>query len=88
MSRDLVGHGVGKQLHESPYIPGYVSFSKGRKLKEGMSLAIEVIYQKGSYPIAEGDDGWTVETADKSLSAVFEHSIGVTSGDPIIFTLF
>ena len=88
VSRDLVGHGVGKQLHESPYIPGYTSFGRGRKLSEGMSLAIEVIYQKGNYPIVTGADGWTVETADRSLSAVFEHSIGITSGDPLVFTLF
>jgi len=88
VSRDLVGHGVGKKLHESPYIPGYVSLNRGKKLKEGMSLAIEVIYQKGNYPIVTGDDGWTVETADKSLSAVFEHSVGITSGDPLVFTLF
>ncbi len=88
VSRDLVGHGVGKKLHESPYVPGYVSFNRGKKLKEGMSLAIEVIYQKGNYPIVIGDDDWTVETVDKSLSAVFEHSVGITSGDPLVFTLF
>jgi len=88
VSKDLVGHGVGKKLHESPYIPGYISFNRGKKLREGMSLAIEVIYQKGNYPIVTNDDGWTIETADKSLSAVFEHSVGITSSEPLVFTLF
>ncbi|MBD3366102.1 type I methionyl aminopeptidase [candidate division WWE3 bacterium] len=88
VSRSLVGHGVGKKLHEPPQIPGFKGPNKGKKLKEGMTLAIEVIYQKGDYPIKEADDGWTIETADKSLAAVFEHSIGVTNTKPLVFTDF
>jgi len=88
VSRDLVGHGIGKKLHESPHVPCYASLNKGKKLKEGMALAIEVIYQKGDYPIVVGDDGWIVETVDKSLSAVFEHSVGITSKGPVVFTKF
>ncbi len=88
VSRELVGHGVGKTLHESPFVPGFGDINSGKKLKEGMTLAIEVIYQKGKYPITTVKDGWTVQTADNSLAAVFEHSIGITLDEPLVFTDF
>ena len=88
VSRELVGHGVGKTLHESPFVPGFGDIDSGKKLKEGMTLAIEVIYQKGKYPITTAKDGWTVQTADNSLAAVFEHSIGITLDEPLVFTDF
>ncbi len=88
VSVDLVGHGVGKELHEAPQVPGYGRPGEGPILRPGMTLAIEVIYAEGSTRICESDDGWTLETCDGSLSAVFEHSIGVRSEKPEIFTLF
>lgn len=88
VSRELVGHGVGKTLHEAPFVPCFGTPKNGKTLKEGMTLAIEIIYQKGDYPITETKDGWTIETLDKSISAVFEHSIGVTSSEPVVFTDF
>jgi methionyl aminopeptidase len=88
VSRELVGHGVGKTLHEAPFVPGFGNKNEGKKLKEGMTIAIEVIYQKGEYPITTAKDGWTVQTADQSLAAVFEHSIGITPNGPLVFTDF
>ncbi len=88
VSLDLVGHGVGKELHESPQVPGYGNPGEGPLLRPGMTLAIEVIYAEGAARICESGDGWTLETCDGSLSAVFEHSIGIRSEKPEIFTLF
>ncbi len=86
VSRDLVGHGVGKELHEDPYVPGYGKKGKGIVLEEGMVLAIEVIYQKGNPELVIAEDGWTLETKDQSLSGLFEHTVAITAGDPIIIT--
>ncbi|HVZ58476.1 MAG TPA: type I methionyl aminopeptidase [Patescibacteria group bacterium] len=85
----LVGHGVGKELHEEPEVPGYLATKIARTplLSEGMTLAIEVIYAMGGPEVVyANDDGWTIKTADNSLSAVFERSILVTKGDPVILT--
>lgn len=79
--RTLVGHGVGKSLHEAPEVPGFLdgSIDKTPLLKENMTLAIEVIYNMGSYDVQyANNDGWTIATADSSLSAVFERSIVIT----------
>ena len=73
--RSLVGHGVGKSLHEKPEIPGYGQKGTGVFLKEGMSLAIEVIYAMGKPEVVLSKDGWTFTTADKSLSGLFEMSV-------------
>ena len=88
VSRDLVGHGIGKSLHEDPFVPGFGKAGTGPILKEGMVLALEVIYQKGSYEIDYEKDGWTIITKDRSLSALFEHTIAVTKDGPLILTLF
>lgn len=88
VSRDLVGHGVGKDLHEFPHVPCYGKAGKGPLLKEGMTLAIEVIYQKGKPEIIVSEDSWTVETKDGSLAAVFEHTIGIRKEGPLVFTEF
>lgn len=87
--KSLVGHGVGKTLHESPQIPGYLvgKIENTMFIKSGMTLAIEVIYAMGTGEIEyKNDDGWTIVTKDGSLSAVFEHSILVTDNKPLILT--
>lgn len=73
--RSLVGHGVGKALHEEPEIPGYGKKGTGMQLKSGMSLAIEVIYTMGNYDLTLQEDGWTYATIDKSLSGLFEATV-------------
>ena len=73
--RSLVGHGVGKSLHEDPEIPGFGSADTGPTLKEGMTLAIEVIYTKGTPEVILSSDGWTFSSADKSWAGLFEMSV-------------
>ena len=87
VSRDLVGHGVGKSLHEDPYVPGYGKAGRGPLLKDGMVFAIEVIYQKGNPAIVLDKDGWTLKTADNSLSGLFEHTVAITAEGPKILTV-
>ncbi|MFA6982271.1 MAG: type I methionyl aminopeptidase [Patescibacteria group bacterium] len=86
VSRDLVGHGIGREMHEKPQIPCYGVRGTGQILKEGMVLAVEVIYQKGSPTLVLSDDAWTLETADKSVSALFEHDVLITGKGPEILT--
>ncbi|HXK52418.1 type I methionyl aminopeptidase [Candidatus Nomurabacteria bacterium] len=88
VSRDLVGHGIGKQLHEDPYVPCYGKPGKGMKLKENMVLAIEIIYQKGKPELALERDDWTYRTLDGSLSGLFEHTVVVGKTEPKILTVF
>ncbi|OGG05011.1 type I methionyl aminopeptidase [Candidatus Gottesmanbacteria bacterium RBG_16_52_11] len=85
----LVGHGVGRKLHEEPQIPGIVreKREKTAEITPGMTLAIEVIYALGRGNVVyANDDGWTIATRDKSLSAVFEHTVAVTPAGPVILT--
>lgn len=82
--RSLVGHGVGKALHEEPEIPGYGKKGTGMLLKSGMSLAIEVIYTMGNYDLILESDGWTYATCDKSLSGLFEATVIVGSKTEIL----
>ncbi|MBU2632574.1 type I methionyl aminopeptidase [Patescibacteria group bacterium] len=86
--RSLVGHGVGKDLHEQPEIPGFVNrkLEDTPLLQEGMTLAIEVIYNMGKRDVKYSDDGWTIKTKDKSFSAVFEKTILVEKSRPIVLT--
>jgi methionyl aminopeptidase len=84
--RDLYGHGVGKNLHEDPLIPNYGNKGTGVMLKAGMTLAIEPMLNVGGHEIKTLDDGWTIVTADGSLSAHFEHTVLITKGVPIIMT--
>jgi methionyl aminopeptidase len=88
VSRELVGHGVGRELHEDPYVPGYGRQDQGPLLKEGMVLAIEIIYQKGKPYIELDTDGWTLRTADGSLSGLFESTVAVTKNGPLILAGF
>lgn len=87
--RSLVGHGVGKDLHEEPEVPGYLigSIDKTPVLGEGMTLAVEVIYNMGkSEVVLANGDGWTIKTADGSLSGVFERTIALTEKGTVILT--
>lgn len=73
--RSLVGHGIGQKLHEEPEVPGYGKKGIGIELKKGMTLAIEVIYAKGTSAVVLESDNWTVSSADRSWSALFEVSV-------------
>ncbi|MBI3115631.1 MAG: type I methionyl aminopeptidase [Candidatus Kerfeldbacteria bacterium] len=84
--RDLVGHGLGRQLHEEPKIPNFGEEGTGAFLKPGMLIAIEPMVTAGKYPVQLDDDGWTVRTADGSRSAHFEQTVLVTNGRPEIIT--
>lgn len=86
--RSLVGHGVGKKLHEEPQIPGFLNsdINKTPLLYDGMTIAIEVIYAKGKGLAYVNPDGWTMCTRDESLSAVFEHTIQIRSKRSYVLT--
>lgn len=84
--RALVGHGIGREMHEEPQIPNYGRPNRGPELKPGMVFAIEPMVNLGSYEVEVLDDGWTVETKDKLPSAHFEHTVVITSGEPEILT--
>ncbi len=86
--RQLVGHGVGYEVHEEPRIPNfYDSRMKDVEMKAGMVLAIEPMVNVGHYAIKTGDDGWTVTTADEKLCAHFEHTVAVTKDGCEILTM-
>jgi methionyl aminopeptidase len=85
--RDLVGHGIGKQLHEEPPIPNYYHNGYRNKFKEGMTVAIEPMVNYGTYKVKILNDKWTYVTADGEPSAHFEHSVLITKGKPEILTL-
>jgi methionyl aminopeptidase len=85
--RDLVGHGVGRKLHEDPQIPNYGSPNNGPRLRAGMVLAIEPMVNLGGMEVVTAEDNWTVLTDDGLPSAHFEHTVAVTEGEPDILTL-
>jgi len=85
--KELVGHGVGTQLHEAPQIPNYRMNRRGIKLQSGMTLAIEPMITAGMDDVKWLSDGWTVVTKDKSLAAHYENTVLITDGQPEIFTL-
>ena len=84
--RDLVGHGVGLELHEEPSVPNFGKRGTGIKIQDGMTLAIEPMVNAGSWEVEFGADGWTVKTRDGKPSAHFEHTIAVVDGKPEILT--
>jgi methionyl aminopeptidase len=84
--RALVGHGVGRAYHEDPQIPNYGTAGRGVPLSAGMTLAIEPMITAGGIEIVVDDDGWSVYTADGSLSAHFEHTVAITESGPRILT--
>ena len=83
---ELCGHGVGRTIHEEPSIPNYYSQRNRTRLTEGLVITIEPIIAAGSGRGELKGDGWTIRTADRSLSAHYEHSIVITRGDPILLT--
>jgi len=84
--RSLVGHGIGRAMHEDPQIPNYGRPGTGVELTEGMVLAVEPMVTAGGHPIRMGSDNWTVYSRDGSLAAHFEHTVAVTSEGPRILT--
>lgn len=84
--RELVGHGVGKELHEEPMIPGRGKKGTGLRLEEGMVIAVEVIYNLGKPGIVMLPDGWTIATKDGSLAGLFERTIAITKKGPVVLT--
>tara|TARA_B100001142_G_scaffold118468_1_gene120576 strand:+ start:13897 stop:14670 length:774 start_codon:yes stop_codon:yes gene_type:complete len=86
--RELVGHGLGKNLHESPEVPNYGEKGRGIKLKEGLVIAIEPMINMGTRNILQHNDGWTITTIDNKPSAHFEHTIVVRKGKAEILSSF
>ncbi|MGQ9456602.1 MAG: type I methionyl aminopeptidase [Armatimonadota bacterium] len=85
--RDLVGHGIGRSLHEDPQVPNYGKPGQGVRLEEGMTLAIEPMVNAGGYAVETLGDKWTVVSKDRSLSAHFEHTVAIRRHGPDILTL-
>ncbi|TPN83046.1 type I methionyl aminopeptidase [Aquimarina algicola] len=86
--RELVGHGLGKKLHEAPEMPNYGRRGRGKKFVEGMVVAIEPMINMGTHKIEQLKDGWTIITADKKPSAHFEHDVALVDGKPEILSTF
>src|SRR3989338_7588566 len=87
--RSLIGHGVGRDLHEEPEIPGFLGkdITKTLLLKEGMTIAVEVIYTIGKADVEyTRQDGWTIKTVDGSISGLFERTIAITENGPVVLT--
>jgi methionyl aminopeptidase len=86
--RELVGHGIGKKLHEDPEVPNYGKRGKGPLLQKGLVIAIEPMINLGKKDVVQDNDGWTVRTADGKPSAHFEHTVAVGNGKADILTTF
>ena len=86
--RELVGHGLGKTMHESPEIPNYGKRGKGKKFLNGMVIAIEPMINLGTKNIRHFSDGWTIKTADNQPSAHFEHNVALIDGKPQLLSTF
>ena len=86
--RDFVGHGVGTELHEDPQVPNYGKPGRGPRLAKGMVIAVEPMINEGDYDIEILNNGWTVVTADGSLSAHYENTLVITDGDPELLTIY
>jgi len=84
--RDFVGHGIGRNMHESPQIPNFGKPGKGPRLQEGMVLAIEPMINAGTYHVKVLDNDWTVVTLDGKPSAHYEHTVAITDGEPMLLT--
>lgn len=86
--RSLIGHGVGRELHEEPEVPGYLvqPIDNTPLLKEGMTIAVEVIYNMGSREVTLDEDGWTIRTEDGALAGLYERTIAITKDGPLMLT--
>lgn len=85
--REYVGHGIGREMHEDPKVPNYGAPGRGPRLSEGMVLAIEPMINMGTHQVEVLQDGWTVVTRDRKLSAHFEHTVAITANGPEILTV-
>lgn len=85
--REFVGHGIGREMHEEPQVPNYRCRLQRARLEEGMALAIEPMVNEGSHEVKVLDNGWTVVTADKKLSAHYENTVAITEKGPLILTM-
>jgi methionyl aminopeptidase len=85
--RALVGHGIGRKMHEDPQVPNYGTAGSGTVLRKGLVLAVEPMITEGTFEVATLEDGWTVVTEDGKLAAHFEHTIAITDEGPKILTL-
>lgn len=86
--RELVGHGLGREMHEGPEVPNYGRRGKGPKLKEGLVVAIEPMINMGTQRVKQLSDGWTIVTADGKPSAHFEHDVAIVDGKPDVLSTF
>ena len=84
--KEFVGHGVGRELHEDPQVPNYGTAGRGARLYSGMTLAIEPMVNVGAPDVKELSDGWTVKTADRSLSAHYENTVALTDNGVMVLT--
>jgi methionyl aminopeptidase len=86
--RELVGHGLGKTMHEDPEMPNYGKRGRGKKFVEGMVVAIEPMINMGTHRIKQHTDGWTITTLDNKPSAHFEHDVAIVDGKPELLSTF
>ncbi|NVK04332.1 MAG: type I methionyl aminopeptidase [Flavobacteriia bacterium] len=86
--RELVGHGIGRVMHEDPQVPNYGRRGRGKKLKDGLVLAIEPMINMGTHRVAYLPDNWTVVTGDRKHSAHFEHDVAIVDGKPDVLSTF
>ncbi|ODS90069.1 MAG: type I methionyl aminopeptidase [Chryseobacterium sp. SCN 40-13] len=86
--RELVGHGLGKKMHEDPQVPNYGKKGSGKVLKDGIALAIEPMINLGTEKVKFHDDGWTVTTLDGKNSAHYEHNVCIIQGKPVLLSTF
>ena len=88
MVRELVGHGLGRVMHEEPEMPNYGKRGRGKKFVDGMVVAIEPMINMGTHRIKQHSDGWTITTKDNMPSAHFEHNIALVDGKPELLSTF
>ena len=86
--RELVGHGLGKEMHEDPQVPNYGRKGSGPKIEEGLVIAIEPMINMGTYKVKFHNDGWTVTTKDNLPSCHFEHDVAVVDGEPKLLSTY
>ena len=86
--RELIGHGIGRDMHEPPDVPNFVGggFGRGVRLTPGMTIAVEPMINLGGREVLQKSDGWTVVTRDGKPSAHYENTIAITEGDPLLLT--